>query len=197
MADKSSKNWFARHKVLTVILVLVVLGIVGSATGGSKGTTSSSSSSSNGAATTSEGKTYKFNDRADKQPTDVEIAIGESATVDGVKMTPVSATKKNSLSDYDKAGDGKQFLVVNVQLENTDSKTHSFNPYDFKIQTAGGQVLDNSFHSTTNPLTSGDLVAGGKSSGSIVLEVPVETSHQYLIWKPNAFESDRAIVQVQ
>lgn len=191
MAKSTSKNWFVKHKILTVIIALFVLGFIGAMT------SSKSPSSSSGTASKSGAKAYKFGDRADKQPTDVEIAVGESATVDGVKMTPVSVERKTSLSDYDTAADGKQFLVMTVQLENTDSKTHAFNPFDFKVQTAGGQVLDTSFHSTTNQLNSGDLVAGGKTSGAIVLEVPVESGHQYVIWKPDAFKSDRAIVQVQ
>lgn len=38
--DNSGKNWFAKHKVLTVIIGIVVLGIaIGAAGGGDKGTT--------------------------------------------------------------------------------------------------------------------------------------------------------------
>jgi hypothetical protein len=41
------------------------------------------------------------------------------------------------------------------------------------------------------------MVAGGKASGKIVFEVPVEDGHQYVIWKPNAFNADRAVVRVK
>lgn len=44
--NEKKKNWFARHKVLTVILVLIVLGIIGSATNGSKSSNSTTNSSS-------------------------------------------------------------------------------------------------------------------------------------------------------
>lgn len=196
MANKSTKdkNWFARHKVWTVILALIGIGVISSALGGGS---SNSNSSKSGSSSNSSNKEYRFTDRADKQSTDVEVTVGEAASVDGVKMTVVSADRKNQLSDFEKAADGKQYLVVNVQLENTSDKTQAFNPFDFKIQTAGGQVLDSGLNTTGNALQSGDLVAGGKTSGSIVLEVPVESGHQYLIWKPNAFKSDRAVVQVQ
>ncbi len=46
MAKEKSTNWFMRHKVITVILALVVIGVISSAAGGSKGGTSSSSSKS-------------------------------------------------------------------------------------------------------------------------------------------------------
>jgi hypothetical protein len=68
---------------------------------------------------------------------------------------------------------------------------------DFRIQTAGGQVLDSSFGTVSNPLNSGDIVAGGKASGAIVFQVPVEEGHQYVIWKPDPYNSARAIVQVK
>jgi hypothetical protein len=43
MADKEG-NWFKRHKILTVILVIVALGVIGSALGGGSDTTSTSTS---------------------------------------------------------------------------------------------------------------------------------------------------------
>lgn len=44
--SKDNKNWFGRHKVLTVILVLIVLGVIGSAAGGNKSNSSTTNSSS-------------------------------------------------------------------------------------------------------------------------------------------------------
>ncbi len=187
---EKSKNWFVRHKVWTAIIALVVLSFVVSVTA------ESNKSSSGGKATTSTTKSYKFTDRADKQSTDLEIAMGEYAVINGVKMTPVSAERKTSLSEYETAGSGKQYLILNVQLENTSKDTKPFNALNFKVQTVGGQVIDTSFQTAANPLNSGDLVAGGKVTGSVVVEVPVETGHQYLIWKPDAWKSDRAVVQL-
>lgn len=40
--DKSDKNWFARHKILTVIGALLILGIIGSAMDGDKPSTTAS-----------------------------------------------------------------------------------------------------------------------------------------------------------
>lgn len=41
MAKETSTNWFARHKVLTVILTLVVIGVISSAAGGGNSSTNS------------------------------------------------------------------------------------------------------------------------------------------------------------
>ena len=66
-----------------------------------------------------------------------------------------------------------------------------------RVSRRGGQVLDGAFATVPTPLNSGDIVAGGKAQGQIVFEVPVEEGHQYIIWKPNAFNASRAIVQVK
>lgn len=187
-------NWFKRHKILTVILALIAIGVIVSATGGNK----TNKSSSNGGSKTSSGeKTYKFNERADKQPKDVEVLSGETATVGGVKMTLSNVEYKTNLSDYEKAEDGKTYVVVDATLENTTNKTQAYNSLYFRIQTTGGQVLDSTFATVPNPLKSGDIVAGGKVSGKVVFEVPIEEGHQYVIWKPGAYSADRAIVQVK
>lgn len=192
--DKSNKNWFARHKVLTVIGVLILIGIIASVSGGSK---SGTNGSSNSTAQAAKNKTYRFNDRADKQATDVEVMPNEAATIKGVKMTVTNVKYATSLGEFDNASAGKTYLLADVTVENTSTKTQPYNEADFRVQTAGGQVLDGTIVSSmSSPLNSGDLVAGGKVSGQVVFEVPIETGHQYIIWKPG-LDPDRAIVQTK
>lgn len=190
MSDQQKqRNWFARHKVLTGILIFVVLCILGSALGGgdSKNGTSGTAKTDN--------KTYRFNDRADKQSKDVEIVPGETGTLDNVKLTVTSAEYKTALGEYETAEAGKTYVVADVTIENGSDRTQAYNPYDFRVQTTGGQVLDPTITGTPT-LNSGDLVAGGKVTGKIIFEVPVEEGHQYLIWKPS-YGSERVIVQVK
>ncbi|HKU18279.1 MAG TPA: DUF4352 domain-containing protein [Candidatus Saccharimonadales bacterium] len=190
MSNQQKRNWFARHKVLTVILAFVVIGIIAAAAGGGSSNTSGGAKASNNNA-----KTYRFADRADKQAKDVELLPNESGTVDGVKLAVTGAEYKTAISDFETAANGKTYVIADVSLENTSDRTKPYNPFDFRIQTAGGQVLDPTV-TTVKTLDSGDLVTGGKASGKIVFEVPVEDGHQYLIWKPG-LSSDRAIVQVK
>ncbi len=189
-------GWFKKHKILTVVLVIIVLAGIGGAAGGGKNTSTNSSSGSSSNSKSNE-KTYRFNERADKQTKDVEVLPNEPATVGGVKMTLSGVEYKTNLSDYEKADDGKTYVVADVTLENTTDKTQSYNSLYFRIQTTGGQVLDSTFGTVPSPLNSGDIVAGGKVTGKILFEVPVEDGHQWVIWKPNAYNSDRAIVQVK
>lgn len=194
MAEEKKKSWFARHKILTVILVIIAIAVIGGAAGGGDSSNSSSGGSGGGS---NKAKEYRFADRADKQDKDVEVATGETATVDGVKMTVSKVEYKTSMSEYEKAKDGKTYVVADVVLENTSKETKPYNVFDFRIQTAGGQVLDGAFATVPTPLNSGDMVSGGKAQGQVVFEVPVEEGHQYIIWKPSGFNASRAIVQVK
>jgi hypothetical protein len=192
VSDKEQGNWFKRHKVLTVIFGFVLLIIIVSAVSSDSSKTSSGGKK---AGSSNAQKTYRFADRADKQKKDIEVLPNEPATLDGVKMTVTSAEYKTAISEFETAASGKTYALVNVSLENTSDKTKPYNPFDFRVQTASGQVLDATVVSTPS-LNSGDLVTGGKVSGVIPFEVPVEDGHQYLIWKPG-LSSDRAIVQIK
>lgn len=192
MSKEKDGSWFKRHKKLSVVLgILLLLFIVGSVTGGSK----TNNNGSSGNSSKSSEKTYRFNERADKQTKDIEIATGESGTLDGVKLTVSSVEYKTSAGEYDNAASGKTYIMVAVNIENTSDRTKPYNPYDFRVQTAGGQVLDPTIVSTPT-LNSGDLVTGGKISGIVAFEVPVEEGHQYLIWK-TGYASDRVIAQLK
>lgn len=182
-------KWFKKHKALSVILAFVVIAVIASAAGGE------SNSSSGGNSNNAE-KTYKFDERADKQNKDVEVLPGETATIGGVKMTVSNVEYKTHLSDFETADSGKTYVVADVALENTSNETQPYNIFNFRIQTAGGQVLDGVI-TTIQTLGSGDMVAGGKASGKIVFEVPVGDGHNYVIWKPNAYNADRAIIRVK
>lgn len=191
--SESKSNWFKRHKILTAIGVLIILGVVVSASSGNK---SDNGVSSNQSSNATAAKTYRFDDRADKQKEDIEALPGEVATVDGVKLTLTNVEYKTQLGEYDNADAGKTYVVADVALENTSGGTKSYNVFDFRIQTASGQVLDGAI-STITTIGSGDMVSGGKVSGKIVFEVPVEDGHQYVIWKPGAFDAARAVIQVK
>jgi len=187
MSEIQKKNWFARHKVLTGILVFLLIVIVASAASGQDGTNQVSNTE----------KTYRFEDRADKQNKDIELMPNETGTLDGVKMTVTNVEYLTQINEFDVADSGKTYVLVDVTLENTGNETKPYNVFDFRIQTASGQVLDPTFSTADNQLSSGDLVSGGKVSGKVVFEVAIEDGHQYLIWKPNAFNSARVIVQLK
>lgn len=191
-SEYNNRPWHKKSHIwlLALIGVLILAGI------GSADMSKTKSSTKEQAASSSNAKQYRFAERADKQNVDVEVLTNEPATINGVKMTVTGVNYSPSLGQFDNADPGKTYLVADVKLENTGKKTTPYNTFDFRVQTSGGQVLDNAFAVLSNPLHSGDLVSGGTVSGQVVFEPPIEDGHQYIIWKPG-ISSDRAIVRVK
>ncbi len=194
--DKQGRPLADREKNLRLtVIIFIVLFALGTL-GGIVNTVLMSKAVKDTLPTTSQITSSEDNSRADSQSKDVEVKVGQPATVDGVKMTVISVEKTTQIDTYSKSESGKTFVIANVSLENVSNSTKSFNSYDFRIQTAGGQVLDTTFESVDPRLSSGDLVAGGKTQGKVVFEAPIETGTQYIIWKPNAFKTERAVVTI-
>lgn len=194
--DEGGKGLAIAGIILSSVFMLIGLLIMVSAISNVNNAVNNISENNNtNSSSTDKNKTYRFDDRADKQSKDVEIVPGESGTVDGRKLTVLSVEKRTSLGEYQNAPSGKVYLVVSVNIENVSDRAVSYNPYDFRLQTASGQVID-PYYGGDNQLSSGDLVQGGKVSGNVTFEAPVETANQYIIYKPNSIMSDRIIVQV-
>lgn len=174
-----------------ILVVVLIAGLSSSADSSEKKTSSSSDSSQ---ATMSE--SYRFDERADKQKNDVEVLAGETANIDDMELTVNTVEYKSSLGEFEDASPGKTYVVANVTLNNKSNKTQPYNVFDFRVQTVGGQVLDGAF-TIAETLSSGDLVSGGTVSGNVIFEVPIEEGHQYMIWKPSYFNSDRVVVQLK
>ena len=142
-------------------------------------------------------KKQRFEGRADAQDKDIELLVKESEELEGMKLLVTKVESKIRLSEYNEAESGKEFVIVYLSFENVSNETIPYNGFDFRIQTAGGQVLDQSFSSAEDRLGSGDLVSGGKHSGTVTFEVPKEPGYRYILYKPNSFKSDRIVVQIQ
>lgn len=102
MSKEKSGNWFARHKVITVILVVIALAVVSSAMSGDKGDTSSQSpqqTSSESSADTE--KTEAKKDEAKKER--LTLDKGWKLDKSNPYMTQVSGTVSNN-SDSEISG---------------------------------------------------------------------------------------------
>lgn len=174
-----------------LIIILVVIG------GGKK---EAPKEAEKGEAPKTVERKIRFKDRPDAQPNDIEILPGESAELEGLKLTIKNIQRASHWGEFQKAESGKEFVVMDVLLENVSGKTQSYNELNFRIQTAGGQVLSvwsGGPYIAEGELHSGDLIKGGKVEGTIGFEIPKEDGHQYILYKPNAWKPDRIVVQIQ
>lgn len=77
--SEAKKNWFVRHKVLTVIGVIVLLAIIGGASGGNKSGTSTSNSNS-AASTASKTEPAATETKQPAVPAEYKSALAQAGT---------------------------------------------------------------------------------------------------------------------
>jgi len=175
------KNWFMKHKVLTVLLVIIVLVIVSSATNKGSSTTTSNPSSTKAATVTKS-----------------EYAVGEAITINDQTLTVTKVTRNFDTGNaYATPEPGKEFVVVEVQLENKSDNEMSYNTFDFKMQDSNGvQKTEDIVLGVTNELSSGDLAKGGKVTGNLGFEVPKDDAGLKLIFSPSFWSNQKVTVKL-
>jgi len=117
---KDQRGFFAKHPIITGILVLFVIGII-SSVGGSSNKSSTDSGSKNTSTGTSTKQVSK-----DQEDTPKTVKQNEDLQVGDVKWKVIKARTADQLTDYSGAvKPAGKFLVVNVTVENMgkDMKT--------------------------------------------------------------------------
>lgn len=133
--SNGTKNWFARHKVLTAIGgIFVFFILIAAVSGGGSSSTSNTTSSSGGS----------------QQQEAVSHGLNEDVTVGDVKWTVTDAFTKTSLQGAFTGTETTQgkFVVINVTVENlgTDMKTMS----NLKLVDSQGREFTSSSKSFKN-----------------------------------------------
>lgn len=179
---KKDGNWFARHKVLTGFLVLVILGAVAMGAGGKKDT-----------ATKVGGTSSSQTDQKKSEKT--TFKVGETIAFDEKEVTVVSVEHNwSSGNEYIKPDSGKEYLKVQVQIVNKSDQEASYNTFDWKMQDSNGAVqdVDGTAFTVDGALKSGQLTKGGKVSGFLVFQVPQGDSGLTLRYSPS-FWTDKKV----
>ncbi len=162
MAKEKSTNWFMKHKVITVILALIVIGVISSAAGGNKGTSSngsSSKSSASKAATTAK--------------------IGEAANDGKFEFTvsSIDCGKTSVGSEFlNKTAQG-QYCLLNVTVKNIGGEAQSLLSSNQYLFNASGQKYSADDSATIYNAPNGtswynDINPGNSVTGAIVFDVP-------------------------
>lgn len=133
-----------------------------------------------------------FPGRSDVKENDKERNVGQSADLSGYTVTVTAAAFEQEVSQFESDG----YLVADVKLLNRDDEAQSYNLFEWKLLTPGGQIIDPSF-TTNESLGSGDLVQGGTISGQLTWEVGNQKGDYYLIYDPSDLGTDRGVWQVK
>ncbi len=156
------KVWFW---IIIVVVVVVAIGVAGS----------------NGDTNTQTGA---------QTETKTEYNKGEEAILGNGAIT-VTKVEKSKGNDWDKPKSGKEFVIVSVTIENKGNDNLSYNPLYFKMQNSQGQQENMTFSTIDQDtaLQSGELIPGGKVSGTIIFEQPKDDKGLILIYNDSIWSS--------
>ena len=157
-----SKRWYVL--AIATVLLIVVIGVSGC--GGSK----------------SSSDQKKAEDKTD-------YAVGETISYEGKEVTVVSAERNyDSGNQYYTAEAGKEFIKVNIRIENKSDSNISYNSYEWEIQDSNGDIqkVDGGLQFTADgALNSGELAPGGNKSADLYFQAPSGDAGLVLHYKPS------------
>lgn len=161
--EEKKQNWFAKHKVLTIIgAVILLFVIVGALSGGSS--TSNNNTADNGDESSSQSS----------EEVKTEYMVGETASFDNKSITVTNVERNYSTGNqFAQPESGKEFVIVTVDIVNNSDSTLDYNTYEFKMQDSNGVQQNESLMALSEgKLNSGSLAKGGKVTGKLAYEVP-------------------------
>lgn len=180
---KKEGNWFSRHKILTVLGVILLIGIVGGMAGqGGKSDPAKVADASNNTST-------------NKAKEKTSFGVNETIAFDDKKVTVTSVERNwSSGNEYIKPETGKEYIKVQVSIENDSKSEASYNTFDWKLQDSAGVIkdVDSVAFGVDGALSSGQLSPGGKVSGFLVFQAPLNDTGLTLRYNPS-FWSDKKV----
>lgn len=188
---KALRPWYKKKRVVIplVLLALVIIAAVtnssdpvGDERGPAAGVTDPNGSDA------PKGNSL-FPGRADVKERDIERNIGQAAELSGYTATVTGSQFLQEVSPFERDG----YLVADVAIQNRDDEAQSYNVFEWKLLTPGGQIIDPTFATVDGQLQSGDLVKGGSVAGRIVWEVGSQRGDYFVIYDPSDLGDDRAV----
>ena len=133
-----------------------------------------------------------------KKEEKTEFNVGDIIAFDGKELTVEKVERNwNSGNSYLKPKDGKEYVKVSVKIENKSETEMNYNVFEFKAEDSNGAAENTNMQTYSLPdsLGSGDLVKGGKKSGSMIFEVPAGSSLK-LHYQPSFWSNKKVIVNL-
>lgn len=145
-------------------------------------------------------KVSNTNDTNSSSEEKTDFKIGDTIAFDDKKVIVQSAERNwNTGNEYIKPDTGKEYVKVEVSIENDSSNEVSYNTFDWKIQDSNGTItdIDSNTFTIDGSLGSGDLATGGKVSGFIVFEVPSGDTNLTLRYEPSFWSDKKLEIKLQ
>ncbi len=168
MSD-TKKSWFARHKIMTVILVFIVIGVIASAAGGGSKTNTSSNNSSS---------TSKADNKTQVAKVGEAVRDGKfEFTVKSIECGKPSVGTNQYLT---KTAQG-QYCLLNVSVKNIGNEKQSLFSANQKLLDAANKEYSADDTATLYAAPQGsswysDINPGNSVEGQIVFDVPKDVT---------------------
>ena len=140
----------------------------------------------------------QIQNKESKKEEKTEFKVGDIIAFDGKELTVEKVERNwNSGNAYMKPKDGKEYVKVLVKIENKSETEMNYNVFEFKAEDSNGaaESADWQTYSLPDSLGSGDLIKGGKKSGSMIFEVPAGSSLK-LHYQPSFWSNKKVIVNL-
>ena len=178
-----SRSWFARHKILTgillVVLFLVVLDLIGSSSGEPKKVGENTPSTINAETPTTQPvaetaavitKTYK---------------VGEQVESKGFVFV-VNAIRKDAGTGFIKPSQGNVYLIPNVTIENKGTERTTISSLlQMYVKDSEGNKYTPTLTQDATGKVDGELLGGEKVKGDVGFEVPTAATGLKLYFQPD------------
>ena len=185
---KSGKPFYKKAWFWVIVVIFVVL--IGSQSKQAEKVGENKNSGSNGSS--------QVQNNEPKKEEKTEFKVGDIIAFDGKELT-VEKVERNwdSGNTYMKPKDGKEYVKVTVKIENKSETEMSYNVFEFKAEDSNGaaESADGQTYSLPDSLGSGDLVKGGKKTGSMIFEVPAGSQIK-LHYQPSFWSNKKVIVNL-
>lgn len=126
--------------------------------------------------------------------------VGETVKFDNQDITITSVNRNYTTNNsYTKAGDGKEYVKVNLQIKNTSDGQIDYNAFYWSIEDSSGDITNYTsaaMAQADDTLSSGQLAAGGTKTASIVFEVPKDDTKLKVHINPGLISAHEAIVEL-
>jgi len=128
------------------------------------------------------------NSNTSKTETKKDFVIGDVISFKGGEISVKSVERNyNTGNRYYTPKKGKEFVKINLLIMNKNNDNLQYNANDWKMQDSNGAMeLDVITPNNDDHLGHGDLIKGGKKTGSLVFEVPKDDKGLVLHYRPSS-----------
>lgn len=128
--------------------------------------------------------------------TPILAALGQRVESAGIALTVAAVKKVPQLSQFQRAKEGRVFVLADVILENANRDKEPYNPLYFKLKDADGFEYSATFSTGDQSLRSGELAMADKARGFVAFDTPTTARGLQLSYQPLALFGGYEVLRV-